>query len=133
MRKLLTATLAALTCLAVAAVPAPAKLKPPKAPYTYTATIDCGSGPVVVGSYDDLWADLEELDSRRRYKPVEWHVMFGSTALDFVKPGKRAKRTVACSYDDGGAKGTVVVKRDHHFDRADDDRDDDDDRRDHDD
>ena len=126
MRKLLTATMAALFCLTLFTASAPAKAKPPKLPYTYTATIDCGRGPVVVGSYDDLWADLEELDSRRRYQPVEWHVRFGDMALDFVKPGRLPKRTVACSYDDGGATGTVIVKRDGHFERdRDHDRDDD--------
>ena len=103
MRKLLTATVATLFCLALVAAPASAKRA-----YTYTATIDCGQGPVVVGSYDNLWAHLEELDSDRRYKPVEWHVTVGGRSIDIVKPGNGRKR-VTCSYDDGQATGTVVV------------------------
>lgn len=127
MRKLLTATMATLLCLTLVAAPASARLKPPKVPYTYTATIDCGQGAVVVGSYDDLWANLEEIGVRRSYKVLEWHVRVGEMALDYVKPGQLPKRSVACSYDDGVAVGTVIVKRDRHFDldRDDDDRDDD--------
>jgi hypothetical protein len=40
-------------------------------------------------------------------------------AFDYVKPGRRPRRTVTCSYDDGGATGTVVVEHDRRFDRPD--------------
>ena len=116
MRKLLTAALAAILCLGVAAGTASAKPRHQKAEYTYTATIDCGRGPVTVGSYDDMWADLEDMDSRRRYKPLEWHVKFGDMAIDEVKPGERRRQPrVICTYDDGMATGTVVVKYDVWF------------------
>jgi len=118
MRKFLMAALAAILCLGVAAGTASAKPKPkpPKADYTYTATIDCGRGPVTVGSYDDMWADLEDMDSRRRYKPLEWHVKFGDMAIDEVRPGERRRQPrVICTYDDGMATGTVVVKYDVWF------------------
>jgi hypothetical protein len=121
MRKLLMAAVAALLCLGMAAGTASAKPKnkpqpKPKPEYTYTATIDCGRGPVSVGSYDDMWADLEDLDSKRRYKPIEWHVKVGDMAIDESKPGERRRQPrVVCSYDDGMAKGTVVVKYDIGF------------------
>ena len=111
MRKLITG-IATLAILALVASPAAAhpKSKFPRAPYTYVATIDCGSGPVTVGSYDDLWADLEDLDSRKRYRPVEWHVTVGENSFDEVKDGRVKKHRTACSYDDGVATGTVVVE-----------------------
>jgi hypothetical protein len=121
MRKLLVAGMAAIACLAVLAGPAAAKKATPP-PFTYTATIDCGHGPMVVGSYDDLWAPLEDLATGRRYEPVQWDVAVGEHAIHEVKPGKAPKRTVVCSYDDGVAKGTVTIKApkgDRH-DRGDD-------------
>jgi len=118
MRKMLTAALAAILCFGIMAGTASAhsKKKAPKPEYTYTATIDCGRGPVEVGSYDDMWADLEDLDSRRTYKPIEWHVAVGDMAIDETKPGERRRQPrVVCSYDDGVATGTVVVKYDVWF------------------
>ncbi len=120
MRKLLMAGMATLLCMAIGAAPAAAKHhkppKPPKPAYTYTAVIDCGYGNVTVGSYDDLWADLEDLKSPRRYQPVEWEVFIPGRAdpIHEVKPG-RHKKTVDCSYDDGFATGTVTVKKDAWF------------------
>ncbi len=113
---MLMAAVAATLCFGLVAGTASAhvKKKAPKPEYTYTATIDCGRGPVTVGSYDDMWADLEDLDSRREYKPVEWHVSVPGFSIDEVKPGRRGPRVV-CSYDDGVATGTVVVKYDLWF------------------
>jgi hypothetical protein len=121
MRKMLTAIIAAILCFGLVAGTASARAKKtPKPEYTYTATIDCGRGPVTVGSYDDMWADLEDLNSKRRYKPLEWHVKFGDKSIDEVKPGERRRQPrVVCSYDDGMAKGTVVVKYDIWFARDD--------------
>ena len=100
----------AATALALAAMAVPAAAKTPKAPYTYYATIDCGSGPVEVGSWDDLWAPLVDLESGRKYKPVAWHVAVGDFVIDEVKKRER-KHADDCSYSDGVATGTVTVKK----------------------
>ncbi len=107
LRTLLTAATAALA-LAVMASPA-AAAKAPKAPYTYYATIDCGAGPVEVGSWDDMWAPLVDLESGRKYKPIAWHVSVGEFVIDEVKRDR--KHAVECSYSDGVATGTVTVKK----------------------
>lgn len=91
----------------------PASAKAPKAPFTYYATIDCGSGPVQVGSWDDLWAPLVDVKTGRKYKPVAWHVTVGDLVIHEYKNGEPKKRAVDCSYDDGVAKGTVTVKKNH--------------------
>ena len=107
MRKLFAAGMA-VTALALPAATADAK--PAKGPFTYTATIDCGRGPVVVGSTDDLFAPLVELRRKgRRYQPLAWDVFVDGheiVADNGTTPGKHA---VDCSYDDGVATGTVTV------------------------
>jgi hypothetical protein len=109
LRTLLTVAATAALALSVLAGPAAAKTpKAPKAPYTYYATIDCGAGPVEVGSWDDLWAPLVDLESGKKYKPVAWHVAVGEFAIDEVK--RERKHAVECSYSDGVATGTVTVK-----------------------
>jgi hypothetical protein len=107
LRTLLTAAIAA---LALAVTAGPAAAKAPKGPYTYYATIDCGAGPVEVGSWDDLWAPLVDLESGRKYKPVAWHVSVGEFVIDEVYKRER-KHAVECSYSDGVATGTVIVKK----------------------
>jgi hypothetical protein len=116
MRRVAPLLLAALAALAVLAAPASAAAKhrhrvaaPPH--YTYTATIDCGSGPVVVASSDDLFAQLVNRTSGKRYQPVEWDVTVGTKAIRAVRPGKHAKHTAVCTYDDGTAVGTVTVQK----------------------
>jgi hypothetical protein len=101
---------AATTTLALAVTAGPAAAKKPKGPYTYYATIDCGAGPVEVGSWDDMWAPLVELESGKKYKPVEWHVSVGEIVIDEVMKRER-KHAVDCSYTDGVATGTVTVKK----------------------
>ena len=81
LRSLLTAATAA---LALAVMAGPAAAKTPNAPYTYYATIDCGAGPVEVGSWDNLWAPLVDVESGKKYKPVEWHVSVGEFVIDEV-------------------------------------------------
>ena len=109
-RTLLAAGMAAAVVLALAAAPALAH-KSPRAPYTYFATIDCGAGPVQIGSYDDLWAPLVDLKSGFEYKPVAWDVVAGVHVIQELKHGTPSRRAVVCSYDDGFATGTVTVKR----------------------
>ena len=101
-------TVAATAALALAVMAGPAAAKTPKAPYTYYATIDCGAGPVEVGSWDDMWAPLIDLESGRKYKPVAWHVAVDEFFIHEVK--RERKRAVECSYSDGVATGTVTVK-----------------------
>jgi hypothetical protein len=79
--------------------------------YTYTATIDCGSGPVEVGSTDELFAPLVDLASGTKYKPVAWNVAVGDRVIQATKQGEPKKHAVDCSYTDGVATGTVTVKK----------------------
>jgi hypothetical protein len=102
-------TVAATTALALAVMAGPAAAKTPNAPYTYYATIDCGAGPVEVGSWDDLWAPLVDIESGKKYKPIAWHVSVGEFVIDEVKRDR--KRAAECSYSDGVATGTVTVKK----------------------
>ena len=63
--RLTTLGTAALVALSLLAAPASAK-KPPRAEsYSYVAQIDCGDGPREVGSSDDLWAPLVDLETGR--------------------------------------------------------------------
>ena len=78
--------------------------------HTYTATIDCGSGPVVVTSSANLFAPLVDQHAGRRYYAVAWDVQAHGKVI------RREKRfhhpaTVRCSYDDGTAVETVTVER----------------------
>ena len=47
------------------------------ADFSFVATIDCGDGPVEVGSTDDIYAPLIDLQTLRKYEPVAWDVSFG--------------------------------------------------------
>jgi hypothetical protein len=107
-RKLLAAGAVAVVSLALVAGPASAK-KPRD--YAYFATIDCGSGPVRVGSGEDLWAPLVDLASGKKYKPVAWNVTVGEFVLQETKNDAPRKHAVDCSYSDGVATGTVTVKK----------------------
>ena len=110
MRKMLAAGMAATVALALLASPASAKR--PAKDFTYTATIDCGSGPVEVASTDDMFAPLVDLVSGKRYRPVAWDVVVGDQVIQETKNGREPKRrAVECSYSDGVAAGTVTVRR----------------------
>jgi hypothetical protein len=107
--------LTAVVALALLAGPAPrvlAKSKPPQQ-HTYTATLDCGDGPVTVDSTDDMFAPLVDRATGRKYRPVKWHVKVGTKTISATKPGWHGGPTVRCSYDDGQAVGTVTVQRPH--------------------
>jgi len=111
MRKLLTAGLSGILCMAVIAAPASAK-KHSASEYEYVATIDCGHGkPMVVGSGADTAAPLVDLKTGRQFLPAEWHLAVGAMSYDEVISPAPAGRRMTCSYDDGGAKGTVIVVR----------------------
>ena len=114
MPKLLATVLVAMLALALGAAPALAHGKDRHKPdYVYTATIDCGRGPVTVVSEEDLWAPLVDLERHRQYLPIAWDVeVDGQPIVQEEKPGvppglKRLAKD--CSYADGVATGTVTV------------------------
>jgi hypothetical protein len=109
MRKLLAAGMAATALLGVTA--GTAEATPGKHLITYIATIDCGSGPITVGSTDDLFAPLVDLGSHHRYQPVAWDVVVDGRAIQMRDGDKLYKHSVDCSYDDGVATGTVTVRK----------------------
>ena len=109
MRRIFTLTTTVVVASALAAGPAAAKA--PKGGFAYTATIDCGSGPMEVGSGADLWSTFVDLDTGKKYKPVAWHVSGDGFAVDELKKGEPKKHAVDCSYSDGVATGTVTVKK----------------------
>ena len=85
---------------------------------TYTATLDCGAGKVVVKSGKDLFAPLVDRKGHRYY-PVAWNVKVQGKRVKAHKPGRHGA-TVRCRYDDGTAVGHVTVKkatRHHHHKR----------------
>jgi hypothetical protein len=110
MRLPIIAVLAAVMSLALAG-PAAANTAPDPADFSFLATIDCGRGPVEVGSTDDLYAPLVDLRSGREFEPVAWSVQVGDFLFEDALPGASLHRTLECSYDDGVAVGTVRVKR----------------------
>jgi hypothetical protein len=103
-RNRLLAGLAAIVSLVLIVDPVSAKQP------TYTATIDCGNGPVVVTSGAEPFAPLVDQQTGRRYYPVAWDVKAHGKVIRRKKHGAHGA-TVRCSYDDGTAVGTVTVKR----------------------
>jgi hypothetical protein len=110
LRKIATLGTAAVVALMLLAAPASAKKPPSADAFSYIAQIDCGSGPVQVGSTDDLWAPLVDLRTGKKYKPIAWEVSGEGFSVD-VAIAEPKKHSVACSYDDGVATGTVTVKK----------------------
>jgi hypothetical protein len=118
--KWFAALVAAMLVLALGATPALAHggkhrhAKKKDAPeYVWTATIDCGRGPVEVVSEEDVYAPLVDLKRNKQYLPIAWDLQInGTTVFQEEKPGvprilKRLARD--CSYTDGVATGTVTV------------------------
>jgi hypothetical protein len=83
--------------------------------FSFVATIDCGSGPVEVGSTDDIYAPLIDLETGRKYEPVAWDVSFGDFHFVDSTEGVTPRNSVECSYVDEWVSGTVTVKRTCHF------------------
>ena len=111
MRRLPTIALATAALTLALAGPAAAKPQPNPADFSFLATLDCGSGPIEVGSTDDIYAPLVNLESGREYQPVGWDVSFGD--FRFVDSTKHAakKQAVDCSYSDPWVAGTVTLKK----------------------
>ena len=106
-----TVLLALVVCTALALAAGPAAAKAPKGDFAYYAVIDCGSGPIEVGSGEDLWSTLVDTKTGKKYKPVAWHVSGEGFSVDENKRGEPKKHAVDCSYSDGVATGTVTVKK----------------------
>ena len=123
MSKLFATCVVATLALALGAAPALAHgngngngkdrhAKHAKPDYVYTATIDCGRGPVTVVSEEDLFAPLVDKRHRRVYLPIAWDVMVGDMSIQEEKPDVPEflkSRATDCSYTDGVATGTVRV------------------------
>jgi hypothetical protein len=106
-RSILLATVA----LGALAIPAgSAAAHAPKDSFAYYATIDCGSGPIEVGSGVNLWSALVDLDTGRRFQPVAWDVAGDGFAVAETRKGQH-KKAVDCDYTDGVATGTVTIKK----------------------
>jgi hypothetical protein len=108
------AALAALVLTLAVAAPASASAKQPlpdPADFSFIATIDCGSGPIQVGSTDDIYAPLVDLATGREYEPVAWDVSFGDFHFVDSLDGVTERNSVDCSYVDEWVSGTVTVKR----------------------
>jgi hypothetical protein len=111
MRLPLIAVVTAVLSLALAGPASANQPAPDPADFSFIATIDCGAGPVQVGSTDDLYAPLVDLKTGREYEPVAWSVKVGDNLFEDSLPGASMRNTMRCSYDDGVAVGTVTVKR----------------------
>jgi hypothetical protein len=115
MSRILATTGVIVTLLSIAPALAAAKShaaqQSPAPVYTYTARIDCGSGPVTVLSTDDMYAPLYDAATGRSYQPVAWNVVYNGRTIQDTMPGGLPKhaRLRDCSYDDGGAVGTVTI------------------------
>jgi hypothetical protein len=103
------------------ALAAPASARPQPLPnpadFSFIATIDCGRGPVQVGSTDDIYAPLVDLATGREYNPVAWDVSFGDFHFVDRLPGVTKHNSVDCSYVDEWVSGTVTVQRSRRGDR----------------
>jgi hypothetical protein len=119
MRLPLIAVVTAVLSLALAGTASANQPTPDPADFSFIATIDCGAGPVQVGSTDDLYAPLVDLRSGREYEPVAWSVQVGDNLFEDVLPGASLRHVMTCSYDDGVAVGTVTVRRRGHGGRGD--------------
>ena len=108
--RLATLSTAALVALSLLAVPASAKKPPSAGEFDRTAVVDCGDGPFDVGTGDDLWAPLVDLDTGEKLRPIAFKVSGEGFSVDETN-GKPNKQSVTCAYDDGTAKGTVTLRK----------------------
>jgi hypothetical protein len=116
MRLPLIAVCTAVLSLALAGTASAGQAPPDPADFSFTATIDCGRGPVEVGSTDDIYAPLVDLETGRTYEPVAWDVSFGDFHFVDTLEGVTKRNSVECSYVDEWVSGTVTVKRTSRFD-----------------
>jgi hypothetical protein len=107
-RRIATLGTAAVMAFTLFTVPASATT-PPKHEYARYAVIDCGSGPITVGSTNALWTTLTDVETGQKYKPVAFDVAGEGFAVSVSK--NQTKGSKVCSYDDGEATGTVTVRK----------------------
>ena len=107
------ALVTAVLTLALAGTASAKQSRPDPADFSFLATIDCGSGPIAVGSTDDIYAPLVDLRNGKTYDPVAWDVSFGDFHFVDVKEGFTPTRrnSMECSYVDEWVSGTVTLKR----------------------
>ena len=108
LRKIVTLGTAAVVAFTLFTVPASATT-PPQHEFARYAVIDCGSGPITVGSTNALWTTLTDVKTGQKYKPVAFNVAGEGFAVSVSK--NQTKDSKVCSYDDGEARGTVTVRR----------------------
>ena len=113
MPKLVPAVMAALLCLALAAAPASAKKHSPDE-FDFIATLDCGHGPMTIGSGVDTASPFVDLETGRIFQPVEWHVTTPGGPFDEIEPNQPKGKRQTCRYDDGVAVGNVIVVKMPH-------------------
>ena len=116
------ALVTAVLTLALAGTASAKQSPPDPADFSFLATIDCGSGPIAVGSTDDIYAPLVDLRNGKTYDPVAWDVSFGDFHFVDVKEGFTPTRrnSMECSYVDEWVSGTVTLKRTcRDYDRGD--------------
>ena len=118
MRLPLIAVATAVLSLALAGTASARQPLPDPADFSFLATIDCGSGPVQVGSTEEIYAPLVDLRTGRTYDPVAWDVSFGDFHFVDSLEGVTKRNSVECSYVDEWVSGTVTVKRTHRFERG---------------
>ena len=113
MRLTRLALVTAVLTLALAGTASAKSSLPDPADFSYLATIDCGSGPIAVGSTDDIYAPLVVLATGKQYDPVAWDVSSGDFHFVDVKEGFTITRrnSMECSYVDEWVSGTVTLKR----------------------
>ena len=107
------ALVTAVLTLALAGTASAKQSPPDPADFSFLATIDCGSGPIDVGSTEDLYAPLVVLSNGKKYDPVAWDVSAGDFHFVDVKEGFTVTRrnSMECSYVDEWVSGTVTLKR----------------------
>ena len=110
MRLPIAVTVAAVLSVALAG-PAAAKGKPNPADFSFLATINCGTGPIAVGSTEDLYAPLVNLATAKRYRPVAWDVSGDGFHFVDATKGATKKHAVECSYVDELVSGSVTLKK----------------------
>ena len=111
MRLPLIAVVTAVLSLALAGTASAKQSPPDPADFSFLATIDCGSGPVQIGSTEEIYAPLVDLKTGRKYDPVAWDVSGGDFHFVDSLEGVTKRNSVECSYVDEWVSGTVTVKR----------------------
>ena len=123
LRKIATFGTAAVVALTLSAAPASAK-KPPSGEFPRTAVIDCGKGPIKVGTTDDLYAPLVDLRKGKHEVLVDDDHLIANHAMPGDDPElEYMKRTYAREFQAAFAEALAnlgareqTLLRSHHVD-----------------